>query len=841
MRTCTCTFAVLAASALVAPSALAQTKAAPRINQVMPIGAKPGATVELAVTGQDVDDVEGLYFSFSGAKVEVLGAEKAPVDSKGKGGGGKPAPAATLQKFKVTLPPGIPLGVHDIRLVSKHGISNPRAFVIGDQNEVTEKEPNNDVPDAQKIELNTAISGVISQPADVDYVVFHGKKGQRIVVSCLASSVDSKLPAFLQIYSESGQYLGFSRNYSNNDAVADCTLPVDGAYYVRLCSFTYTQGGPDYFYRLSVTTAPWIDAVFPHIIEPGKDAKVTVLGRNLPGGALDAKLIVDDRPLEKATAGLKAPADPMAQQRLAYRGLIVPTSSGLDGFEFTMKSAAGVSNPVLINYARAPVVIDDDANDALEKPQAVQAPCEIAGRIEKKGDRDFFRFAAKKGQVLSIELFADRLGSTMDTLFTLFNGKGEAVTTQDDVQDQPVPYFLARTDDPPRYRFSVPADGAYTLMVTSKEAFLAYGPRYIYTARITPEEPDFRVIAMPVSTQTPDAVTVGQAGHQAFTLYVQRLGGFGGDITVNGDKLPPGVSVKPQVIAGNQKLAAIAVGAAPEAPLYAGPIELLATATIGGKKVTREVRAATITWPVNQQNTPTLTRLDRELVVALRDKAPYTLSVAKDQIVVPQGERITIPVKLTAVAPDFKTNVQLSAVVAPTGMAMQPVTLTPGKEGTAALDSKTTVLPGNYTLVLRGQTQPPQPNQQPKPGGPRNIIQTTPPIALTIVPKQLVKVSLPQNNVKIAPGGKAEVVVKIARIFEYDGSFKIDVDPKTAKGITALPVTLKPGDDEAKLTLSAAGDLKAGMNLSVTVRVTAMFNETVPVVHETKLAVLIGK
>jgi hypothetical protein len=819
--------------------AAAQSKAAPRINQVMPLGGKPGATVELAVTAQDADDVEGLHFSFAGAKVEVLGAEKAS-DPKGKGGGRTPQ-ATTVQKFKVALPTNIPLGIHDLRMVTKHGISNPRAFVIGDQTEVGEKEPNNDVAEAQKVELNTAVSGVISQPSDVDYARFQGKKGQRVVVACLASSVDSKLPAFVQVYSESGQYLGFSRNYSNNDAVVDCILPADGAYLVRLCSFTYTQGGADYFYRLSVTTAPWIDAVFPHIIEPGKDAKVTVLGRNLPGGALDVKLIVEDRPMEKAAAGLKAPADAMALQRLAFRGLIVPTSSALDGFEFTMKNPAGVSNPVLINYARAPVAVDDDANDTLEKPQTVQAPCEIAGRIDKKGDRDFFRFAAKKGQVLSIEVFADRLGTAMDTLFTLYDGKGESLTTQDDVQEQLQPYFLARSDDPPRYRFSVPADGTYTLMVTSKEAFLAYGPRYIYTARIAPEEPDFRVIAMPTATQTPDAVTLGQAGHQAFTLHVQRLGGFGGDITVTGDKLPPGVSFKPQVIAGNQKLAAIAVGAAPEAPPYVGPITLLATALINGKKVSREVRAATITWPVNQQNTPTLTRLDRELVVAVRDKAPYVLSVTKDKIVAPQGDRITVPVKLTAGAADFKTNVQLTAVVAPTGMAMQPVTLTLGKEGTATLDSKTTVLPGNYTLVLRGQTQPPQPNQQPKPGGPRNIVQTAPPIALTIVPKQLVKVSLPQGNVKLAPGGTASVAVKVARIFEYAGLFKIDLDPKTAKGITVDPVTLKAGDDEAKLTLRAAKDLQAGMNLNLTVRVTAMFNETVPVVHEAKLNVAIAK
>ena len=46
----------------------------------------------------------------------------------------------------------------------------------------------------------------------------------------------------------------------------------------------YTQGGPDYFYRLSISTAPWIDAVFPPVVEAGKATQVTIYGRNLPGG-----------------------------------------------------------------------------------------------------------------------------------------------------------------------------------------------------------------------------------------------------------------------------------------------------------------------------------------------------------------------------------------------------------------------------------------------------------------------------------------------------------------------------------------------------------------------------
>ncbi len=850
------TIAALLVAAFFVTSLHAQTAPPPRITVVMPTGAKAGSTVELTVTGQELDKVEGLYFSFQGAKVEVLSAAKAPVDPKQKGG--KPPPPATNQKFKVTIPDNAPLGFHDIRVVTKGGISNPRTFVVGDLNELVEKENNDDVPVAQKIELNTTVSGVINTPTDVDYFQFTGKTGQRVVASCLTTSIDSKLPAELQIVRITkgvGLQLGFSRNYWNNDAVADAVLPEDGEYYVRLCSFTYTLGGQDYFYRLTVSTAPWIDAVYPPVVELGKDAKVTVYGRNLPGGAVDPQALLDGRPLEKAVINVKAPSDAAALHRLAFRGFIQPTSGFLDGFEYRLKNEAGASNPVLIGYAKAPVVIDNEVNGTLDKAQPVPVPCEIAGRIQKKNDRDCYSFTAKKGQIFSIEVFADRLGSAMDTQFSLYNEQGDKLTDQDDNPDIVAPQFFNRTDDPPRYRFTAPADGKYTLVVTSKEAFLSYGPRYLYTARIAPEEPDFRVVAMPMSNYQSDAVILGQAGHIAMSVFVQRSGGFTGDITLSAGKLPPGLTIRPQIVAGNQKQAAVVVSAATEAPPYAGAIGLVATATItpptpplgkggqGGVKATREVRGASITWSLaqqqQQQNTPTVSRLDRELVVAVRDKAPFILSLDKTQFAVPQGDRITIPLKLTAI--DFKGGVQISALTLPTGMAMQPKTVQPGKDDTIILDSKTTVLPGNYTVVLRGQTQPPQPNQQPKPGGPRNLIQTTPPIFVMIVPKTLAKIAVPQNNPKIKVGGTVDVTIKIARQHDYSGAFEVKIDPKATKGVTAPDTTIKAGEDEVTLKLTAATGLQPGNNATVTVRLIAMFNDAVPVPHEAKFTLAVVK
>lgn len=836
--------AAMGAVALFASLAHAQIQPTPRITYVQPIGGQAGASFDLRIVGQDLGNVEGLHFNFPGVKVEATGSEVAPIDKKEtKKQPAKPPAALTVQTFKVTLPVNAPLGIQDVRVVTKAGISNPRAFVISDHKEVTEQEPNNDVPAAQKIDLNSSANGVISAPTDVDYYSFAGKKGQRIVCSCLTTSLDSKLTAFVQVYSSSGSYLGGNRNYANNDALVDVTLPDDGEYYVRVCSFSYTLGGVDYFYRLTVTTAPWIDAIFPCVVEPGKDTQVTVYGRNLPGGKIDPSMIVNERPLEKAVVTVKASADPRAGQRLAFAGYLQPISSMLDGFSYRLTGEAGSSNTALLQFASAPVVPDNGDNDEQEKAQKISVPCVIAGRVEKKGDRDWYAFTATKGQVLHFEAFAERLGAPMDLYFQLRDEKGTLITEQDDSPEILAPTFYTRSDDPQKYRFNVPADGTYYLVVTSRDAFTQFGPRHLYTLSITAETPDFRLVATPTSQLTPEANTINQAGGTAFIVYVWRFGGFAGDITLAGENLPPGVGVNPQVIAGNQKQALVVVHADANANRYAGPIQIVGVASVKGQKLVREVRAATMSWPVAQANIPTITRLDRELVVAVRDKAAYSLIVGAQKITLQQGERISIPVKLVP-NEGFKTNVQVVALGGPAGLIPQTLSLTPGQGGNATLDAKggAPVPPGNYTIFLRGQTQPINPKQPAPKGTPPNVVNYSMPVSVTIVPKLLGKFTATPAASKVSVGKQVEVTVKLAR--QYDLPLALNVEaiiPPNVKGVSAKGVTIKAGEDEAKITFTVAPNATIGATPTITLRATAMFNDTVPIVHETKVTLAIAK
>ncbi len=381
----------------------------PRLLTVFPPGGKVGSTVEVTVAGTDLDDPERLLFSHPGIKAEPIVPPAPPPDPKKPPK--QPPVKQPITRFKVTIPADAPLGLHDVRLVGRWGVSNPRAFLVGDLTEVLEKEPNNDVEQAQRVELNSTINGNLANNIDVDYYVFAGKKGQRVVFSCLASTIDSRFNPELRVYDSKGRLHVTNRNYHGNDALTDLVLPEDGDYLVRLVEFAHLQGNAESFYRLSISTAPWIDAVYPPMVEPGKSTQVTFWGRNLPGGKPDPSADCDGRPLDKLTVSVNVPADPQATQRLAFSGRLAPNQANLDGFEYRLRNAGGVSNPVLLTYATAPIVLDNETARTAATAQEVPIPCEIAGRIEKRRDRDWYAFTAKKGEAINVEVISERLGA----------------------------------------------------------------------------------------------------------------------------------------------------------------------------------------------------------------------------------------------------------------------------------------------------------------------------------------------------------------------------------------------------------------------------------------------
>lgn len=814
----------------------------PKLSSTMPSGGRVGTSFELSFAGSDLEEPQGLLFSHPGIKGEPIIPPAPPVDPK-KPTPPPPASKPPVTKFKVTIAPDAAVGIHDVRFVGKWGVSNPRAFVVGDIAEVLEKEPNDDVDKAQRIDVNTTVNGVISSPTDVDYFVFAGKKGQRIIASCLSSTIDSRLSAALELYDSAGRKLCSNRNYHANDALLDCALEADGDYYVRLFEFTHTLGDAECFYRLSISTLPWIDAVHPCVVAPGKAEQLTVYGRNLPGGKLDPTAVIDGRILEKVQVSFPVPSDPGSMQRLAFLGKLEPKTSGLDGLEYRIRNVTGASNPFLLTYARAPVVLDNEGNDTPESAQEVTVPCEIAGRIEKRHDRDYYVFQARQGDAYNIQLFAERLGVSTDMYFVVKNltSKEEIGEFDDNSETLTPTKFFTRSADPPVHRFVAPADGKYQVMVTSREAVAVAGPHYVYRLSIAPEQPDFRLILMAPADNHPDACRLLQGGNQYYTVLAWRPEGWNGTINLSAEGLPPGVTCAPQSVGTGVKQTQLVISASLSAPLGTCEFKVKGTANIHGQTVTREARAATITWPVQPAlGIPLISRLDRNLVLAVREQAPYNLTASIDREVLIQGEKTKLSLQLTRLWPDFKTPLQATAVDLPPNVTInnnKPITMAPDKNAvTVPVSVGSGALPGTYNLVLRTSAQVPfNKDSASKQKSPINVVLPSSPVSITVIPKQVGSISLADENVTAKIGAQSAVVVKVTRMYEFGGEFRLHVVlPSNAKGITAEPATIPAGKDEAKIFLKIAPDVALGNKPDFVLRAIAVVNGNVPTIQEAK-------
>src|SRR4051812_42553313 len=117
----------------------------PRLDRVFPLGAAAGSTVELEITGADLDDTKALLFDHPGITAE-------PVKEK---------------VFRVRVAADVPPGTYDVRAVGKFGVSSPRLFAVSrGLAEVAEKEPNNEPATAQPVGVNSVVNGTSDNSND---------------------------------------------------------------------------------------------------------------------------------------------------------------------------------------------------------------------------------------------------------------------------------------------------------------------------------------------------------------------------------------------------------------------------------------------------------------------------------------------------------------------------------------------------------------------------------------------------------------------------------------------------------------------------------------------------
>lgn len=204
----------------------------PRLLTMMPMGGSAGSTVEVTVTGENLEDVATLLFSTPGITAKpVMGPDGKPLGTK----------------FTVTIATDAPVGVYDARLLSRLGVSSSRAFSVSHVPEVTRTAPNTTLETALALKTNSICNATMTKRA-VDFYTFQGVKGKRVAVDCAAVGIDSKLRPVVIIGDAQGKDLLVNRT----GGVLDFTPPADGTYTVKVHGLTF-EGGAEQFYRLAIS------------------------------------------------------------------------------------------------------------------------------------------------------------------------------------------------------------------------------------------------------------------------------------------------------------------------------------------------------------------------------------------------------------------------------------------------------------------------------------------------------------------------------------------------------------------------------------------------------------
>ena len=827
-----------------------------QLISIYPAAVQPGAETDLVVTTNNQGDIQGIVSGLPGLDlVSVTKVEVAPpTPPRGTTPPPRTAPRPTAMTtpanqtqwtVKVRVPRDAQTGLYDLRMTGNLGISNPRFLMVrsgsindkGKPSELVETEPNSDVAEAQSLGRGQGMTGTIQTPTDVDYFRIEGTRGQKLTLVLRTSSIDSRLAPMLELFESGlelfksgGRRVALGRALFENDTILVYIPEKDGPLFVRLTSQAYVLGGPDAFYHLTHATEPVVQGVFPGAIEAGKTEKVTVFGWNLP----DAKPASEIDPgMEKAEVELKAPESATG---LVPRTVRLPRMAFVEAFEESITGPNGTSLPFLVAIAHDTIVRDNGTNNDWANAQRITAPCEIAGWFEKKGDRDWYRFAAKRGDRIALETTGDKLGFDLDLQLAVFRfptpGKkpdAPLLDLDDNAEILHPQIFFSRTEDPTTTLFTATEDRDYLIRVTHRESELLAGPKCVYRLRVGPQRPGFSVVAIPANQAQPDGLNFRPGASNALMVFASRRGGFSGPIRIEPSALPPGITSEGVTLVPGQRQGLILLGASPRAGESVGMLRLRATATLGETLSQQEVPTASLLWPHpnpnNNQIMPLLVRLDQGTWVANRDLPSLGATVgaiAEDAHIIGPGGTIDLNLKINRTE-RFPDAAEITIVGIPNQnsftlkgvLANRPLAVPAGENSVpVTIEARNNIPPGVYNLSLRVHTIEKDDKVR------RSVIDFTESIPVTYVPNRIFDVTAAPVG-RWRPGTETTLAITVNRLSQYDGPVRVEVSFAEEGQGTVEPVEIPADQTRISIPVKLSEDLVPNRPVRLTIRSTA--------------------
>lgn len=695
------------------------------------------------------------------------------------------------QDYSATLgiPKDAPTGRQTWRLSTSQGVTAAGGFILGDFPEVVEVEQEGNTP-AVAVNLPVTINGRIFPREDVDAWRFSATAGQ-VVTCCVATSAfGSPLDARLVICDSNGKVLAESIPAGDVTPPLKLNIPATGDYQVKIHDIAF-QGLQNHVYRLTMTTGPVLETIYPLGGRRGTTTRFQLQGINLS----ESETMV---------------ALPNSGDSMLYR---LPDT----------RSAFGNVHLQLDDFDEQ---LEPESPAAAGSMEPFNSPCILNGRIQSPGEDDVWRFMAMQGQEYDFDVHAARCGSPLDAVLTLCDATGKTIQ---EVDDSPG----LQTDA--RLRWTANADGEYQIRIRDRLASRG-DPRFAYRVRVTNSTvPEF---SLKVVT---DSLNIEQAQSANLKVTIERGAGFKEPVEVAFEGLPEDISMTaPIVIAANQQEVQIPLKVAKPAKIATYPVRIAGTATVAGNQI-RRLAAVMPAAPPQGQDPISIVDADSPVWISTTIPTPFKFVGIFETKFIPRGGVYIRKYRIERNGFEGPLEVQLADRQGRhlQGVTARPVTvesnqnefdivvqLPPWMEvgrtcrSTLAICGVTTDAQGqSHTISYSSNDQ----NNQ----------------MIALVATGRLTIQLPHATMKANPNQRIELPIRIQRSPGIVNSVKLElVESKSVRGVRVEPITIEPNKDSGTLILELGKELH-GLNVQpLKIRAATQDERQLPVTAEASITLV---
>lgn len=612
----------------------------PELARAEPRGIQRGSTVKIKLTGNNLVGLTELKLSSSKLSGQLIRE-------------GKEHPNEVW--VTVTAAPDLKRGPYDLSVLSANGESSKIQFHVDDLPQMFATGPDT-VSNRIVGTLPISIWGAHDKAGDSEVFQLDAKAGQTIVFDAAAKSLSSKADLVLTLIDSDGKVLASNNGFDGrNDPLLVHTFSVAGRYLIRVNELLL-GASPDHFYRLSVGEFPYVTGCYPLSVAANSETQVGLIGYNLPTmhhvtvkaqgrGEIELPFDVEKFRSRRALKVLVSeqpeyleiePNDRPSQATIIHPpvsigGRIWTGNAAPDVDLFQFDARAGQTWIIETAAAQLGTPLDTKVEVLYKDGKPVQrlllqairnsavtfrgidstsADC----RVENWEEMELNQYLYLQGEV--VKLFRAPQGPDSGFLFYATGGKRrtffDTSPTSHASEERcyivephepgaklvanglPVfPVSYENDDDSERklgtdskLYFTVPTDGSYLIRVTDTRGF--QGDRFVYRLVVREPRPDFQV------TLNGANPTVNSGSGQSFSVSMDRVDGFDGDVQVEISNLPSGFSVSsPLLIQAGHSEAKGTIYAALDAPQLsessATASVVIAAALVNGWRVTKAV------------------------------------------------------------------------------------------------------------------------------------------------------------------------------------------------------------------------------------------------------------